>query len=250
MITVMGQDQTLSKGKLYGIGVGPGDPELISVKGLRILCTVPVVSFPAGLSDQSGIAQQIITPWLRSDQIQVPLTFPYIQDLDLLQQAWGVAAQQVWKYLCQGQDVAFVSEGDVSFYSTFTYLSRTLQHLYPEAKIETIPGICSPLAAAAALGLPLTVQGDRLAILPALHRLADLAAVLAWAEVVVLLKVSRVYPQVWQTLNELQCLDRSYVVVRAGTGQQVIYRDLQKHPNLELPYFSLLVISTHYQSFG
>ena len=231
-------------GKLYGIGAGPGDPELISVKGLRILQTVPVVAFPTGLKGKPGIAQQIITPWLRDEQLLLPLTFPYVQDLTLLQQAWNLAAQQVWEQLRQRKEVAFVSEGDVSFYSTFTYLSQTLQHLHPETPVETVPGICSPMAAAAALGLPLTVQNDRLAILPALHRLSDLAEALTWAEVVVLLKISSVYPQIWQTLHQLQRLENSYVVVRAGSSQQIIYRDLLQHPNLDLPYFSLWVIST------
>ena len=179
-------DRNLSCGVLYGIGAGPGDPELISVKGLRHLKNAPVVAFPAGLAGKSGIAQHIIEPWIGSAQIQLPLEFPFVQDQTVLNQAWKAAAQQVWQYLCQGQDVAFVSEGDISFYSTFTYLSQTLKVLHPEAIVEAIPGICSPMAAAAALGIPLTVQGDRLAIIPALHRLEDLSQVLTWAEVVVL----------------------------------------------------------------
>ena len=234
-----------SNGKLYGIGAGPGDPELISVKGLRYLQAAPVVAFPAGLQGKPGVAQQIIAPWLQPDQMQLPLQFPYVQDLAVLQRAWRQAARMVWQQLHQGRDVAFVSEGDVSFYSTFTYLSQALQAIEPTAQVETIPGICSPMAAAAALGLPLTVQSDRLAILPALHRLDDIAAVLTWADTVVLLKVSSVYAQVWQILNQLHCLDRSYVVVRAGSDQQVIYRNLHQFPNLTLPYFSLLVISAH-----
>ena len=234
-------DRNPSQGILFGIGVGPGDPELISVKGVRYLKDAPVVAFPAGLKGQPGIAQQIIEPWIHAEQILLPLEFPFVQDQRVLEQAWQAAAQQVWLHLDQGQDVAFVSEGDISFYSTFTYLSQTLKDLHPEVAVEAIPGICSPMAAAASLGIPLTVQDDRLAIIPALHRLEDLRQVLTWAEVVVLLKVSSVYPQVWQQLKQLNLLQYSSIVVRASSPQQVIYRDLRQYPALELPYFSLLI---------
>ncbi|HEY9846693.1 MAG TPA: precorrin-2 C(20)-methyltransferase, partial [Candidatus Caenarcaniphilales bacterium] len=193
-------------GTLYGVGVGPGDPELMSVKGLRLLKNSPVVAFPAGLGGKPGIAQQIVRSWLYPEQVQLALTFPYVQDCLVLEQAWQTAAEQVWHYLQQG-DVTFVSEGDVSFYSTFTYLSQTLQQRHPQAQVETIPGICSPLAAAAALGLPLTTSRDRLAILPALYHVSELSAVLAWADVVVLLKVSSVYEQVWSLLKAHRLLE-------------------------------------------
>jgi len=228
-------------GTLYGIGVGPGDPELISLKGLRLLKSAPVVAFPAGIQGKLGVAQQIISPWLRAEQIQLPLYFPYVQDTAVLEQAWQRAAEQVWQHLQQG-DVAFVSEGDVSFYSTFTYLVQTLQQHHPEAQVQTIPGICSPLAAAATLDLPLTTGSDRLAVLPALYTVGELESVLAWADVVVLLKVNSVYEQVWSVLKERHLLEHSYVVERATLPQQVIYRDLRDRPQLKLPYFSLMII--------
>lgn len=227
-------------GILYGIGVGPGDAELISLKGLRLLKSAPVVAFPAGLQG-AGFAQQIVSEWLRPEQFQLPLNFPYVQDTLVLEQAWQVAAEEVWHYLQQG-DVVFVSEGDVSFYSTFAYLRQTLYQCYPEAQIQTIPGICSPLAAAAALGLPLTTASDRLAILPALYSVAELKSVLEWADVVVLLKVSSVYEQVWTILEKRQLLEHSYIVERATTSHQVIYQDLRDRSHLKLPYFSLLVV--------
>lgn len=235
---------TPSFGCLYGVGVGPGDPELISVKGLRYLQQAHIVAFPAGIKGQPGVAEQIITPWLNTTQMRLPLSFPYVQDLSVLQNAWKQAAHQVAQYLYQGQDVVFASEGDVSFYSTFTYLSQTLQALYPQARIETIPGICAPTAAAAAVGLPLTVQRDRLAILPALYALDTLTTALEWADVIVLMKVSSVYQKVWSALQQAGLLDHSYVVVQASTVQQQIYHNLKHYPDLELPYFSLLVIVT------
>lgn len=229
-------------GTLYGISVGPGDPELITLKGLRSLQQVPVVAFPAGLQGQLGMAQQIVMQWLKPNQQQLVLTFPYVQDMALLTQAWLLAAQQVWQHLSLGQDVAFACEGDVSFYSTFTYLAQTLQQLHPELVVKTVPGVCSPMAAAAVLGLPLTKRQERLVVLPALYAVEELEAVLDWADVVVLMKVSSVYEKVWKVLQRRDLLDSSWVVERATLPQQVIYTDLRDRPTLKLPYFSLLIV--------
>ncbi|MGA9379674.1 MAG: precorrin-2 C(20)-methyltransferase [Phormidium sp.] len=229
-------------GTLYGISVGPGDPELITLKGLHLLKSVPVVAFPAGIGGKRGIAQGIVSQWLESDQVQLALQFPYLQDEAVLNSAWQLAAQQVWLYLQRGEDVAFVCEGDISFYSTFTYLGATLQQQHPEVRVQTVPGVASPMAAAAALGLPLTIRDQRLVILPALYRVEELEAVLNWADVVVLMKVSSVYPQVWQMLQQRDLLQYSYVVERATTSEQVIYHDLRDRSDLKLHYFSLLIV--------
>ncbi|MDX2228595.1 MAG: precorrin-2 C(20)-methyltransferase [Leptolyngbyaceae cyanobacterium bins.349] len=227
-------------GTLYGISAGPGDPELLTVKALRILQQAAVVAYPLGVRGKPGFAEQIVAPWLKPEQIRLPLTFPYVQEQEVLEAAWAIAAQQVWTYLEQGQDVVFASEGDVSFYSTFTYLAQTLLQQQPGAKIAAIPGVCSPLAAVASLGLPLTLRGDRLVVLPALYQAEELEAVLTWADVVVLMKVSSVYPQVWSVLQRQGLLNRSYVVEWATLPQQVIHTPLQ--PDLNLHYFSLLIV--------
>ncbi len=229
-------------GTLYGISVGPGDPELITLKGLRILKQASVVAFPAGVQGKPGIAQQIVDEWLGSHQVQLALTFPYVQDIAILTQAWQIAAQQVWQYLRLGQDVAFVCEGDVSFYSTFTYLSEMLQQLHPECVVQTVPGVCSPMAAASALGVPLTLRDQRLAVLPALYNVGELETILDWADVVVLMKVSSVYEKVWEVLHRRQLLEHACVVERATLPEQEIYEDLRDRPTLKLPYFSLLIV--------
>lgn len=227
-------------GTLYGISAGPGDPELLTVKALRVLQQAPVVAYPLGVRGKLGFAEQIVASWLKPEQIRLSLTFPYVHDSEVLESAWAIAADQVWHYLLQGQDVVFASEGDVSFYSTFTYLAQTLLKQHPEARVEAIPGVCSPLAAIANLGLPLTLKGDRLVILPALYQPEELEAVLKWADVVVLMKVSSVYEQVWTVLAQHQLLHQSYVVEWATLPQQVIHNPLK--PELQLHYFSLLIV--------
>lgn len=233
----------MQPGVLYGVSVGTGDPELITIKGLRILQQSDVIAFPSGINNRPGIAQNIIDVWLQPQQQLLPLEFPYIQDSEILQIAWQKAAQQVWCYLSQGIDVAFACLGDVGFYSTFTYLAQTLQQLYPETKIEIIPGVCSPVAIASVLKIPLTVNQQRLAILPALYTVHELTQVLAWAEVVVLLKVSSVYQQVWQILQQMDLLSSSWIVEKATFPEQKIYDDLSNYPELNLSYFSVMLIS-------
>ena len=229
-------------GTLYGISVGTGDPELITVKGLKILQSSKVVAFPAGIKGKLGVAQQIVAPWMSLNQQQLALTFPYVQEQEILEAAWKNAAVQVWQYLQQGVDVAFVCEGDVSFYSTFSYLAQTLQQIHPEVLIQSIPGVCSPMAAASALKLPLTVGAEKLVVLPAIYQLKELETVLDWADVVVLMKVASVYEQVWQILNQRNLLERSRVVERATLPEMVIYNGLRDRPSLQLPYFSILIV--------
>lgn len=232
-------------GTLYGISVGPGDPELITVKGLRLLQTAPVVAFPAGIQGRSGVAERIITSWLQPTQRRLPLNFPYTQDAQTLQTAWKNAAEAVLQNLQQGLDVAFASEGDVSFYSTFTYLAQTLQKLRPQIQVIAIPGVCSPLAAIAGLGLPLTIWDQQLAILPALHSLEALETTLDQADVVVLMKVSSVYERVWAVLQQRELLNSAYVVEWATLPNQVIYKGLGNLPQLKLSYFSLMIVQQH-----
>ena len=231
-------------GKLYGVSVGTGDPELITVKGLRILQSSQIVAFPKGINNRPGIAQNIISSWLQPHQQTLPLEFPYVQDTQLLQIAWKKAAQKVWHYLQQGIDLTFACLGDISFYSTFTYLAQALQQLDPEAKIETVPGVCSPMAIASVLKIPLTVNHQRLVIIPAIYSVEELEKTLDWAEVVILLKINSVYEQVWQILQRRNLLLTSYIVEKVTFPEQKIYRDLHNYPQLDLSYFSIMLINS------
>jgi precorrin-2/cobalt-factor-2 C20-methyltransferase len=229
-------------GILTGIGLGPGDPDLITLKALKVLQAAPVVAFPQGRPGQMGVAQRIVTPHLQAHQRQLPLDFPFVVEDDQLQAAWRRAADQVWAVLQTGQDVVFACEGDISFYGTFTYLADALALAHPDVTIQRIPGISSPMAAVSALGIPLTVQAEKLAVLPAFYGVEDLEHTLDWADVVVLMKVSSVYASVWDVLKRRDLLSTSSVVVRASQPDQIIYRDLENSPDLDLPYFSLMVI--------
>lgn len=230
-------------GTLYGIGVGPGDPELITLKALNCLRAAPVIAFPAGIGGQPGVAERSISQWISPQQQCVPLAFPYVREPEQLAAAWEKAARTIRPYLKTG-NVVFACEGDISFYSTFTYLAQSVKAIDASVKVEAIAGISSPMAAAAALGIPLTCQAEKLVILPALYTVEQLDFLLTWAEVVVLMKVSSVYEKVWQVLAKHQLLESSYVVERASQENQKIYKGLQSYPTLKLPYFSIMIIKT------
>ena len=232
-------------GILYGISVGTGDWELITVKGARLLQNSAVVAFPTGREGKLGIAEQIIQPWLKPHQKQLPLYFPYVQDDDVLQSAWQQAAHQVTSHLNEGQSVAFACEGDVNFYGTFSYLAQTIKALYPAVIIEAVPGVISPLAAVASLGIPLTQRKQRLLVLPALYQVSELESALQQADIIVLMKVSSVYAQVWSILQAHDLLRSSYVVERASWPEQKIYQNLTEYATLQLSYFSLLIVDVN-----
>ena len=229
-------------GTFWGISAGAGDPDWITVKAARILSTVNWVACPQNAAGQPGLAYQIVRPWLRPEQTLLPLRLPFVTQPEVLQAAWRVAAQQLAPLLERGEDVAFICEGDVGLYSTFAYVAQALRQRIPALPIQAIPGVCSPLAAAAALGSPLVLGSEKLAILPALFTLSELEQACAWAEVVVLMKVASVYPQVWQWLAERGWLQQASLVVWAGWPQQTLFPTLEGLADYRPPYFSLLIL--------
>jgi precorrin-2/cobalt-factor-2 C20-methyltransferase len=229
-------------GTFWGISAGAGDPEWLTLKAVRVLQAVNWVACPQNAAGQPGLAYQIVRPWLQPGQTLLPLPLPFVTQPELLQAAWEAAAEQLAPLLEQGEDVAFVCEGDVGLYSTFAYLAQALRRRLPDLPIQVVPGVCSPLAAAAALGAPLALGPEKLAILPALFALAELEEACAWAEVVVLMKVASVYPQVWQWLAEKGWLQRASLVVWAGWPQQALFPTLDGLADYRPPYFSLLIL--------
>lgn len=229
-------------GILYGVSVGTGDPELITVKGVKIIQKCSIVSFPAGIKGKKGIAERIIQVYIQPHQQTLPLNFPYTQDEKELKQAWELASLELLGYLKKGQDIAFACEGDVSLYSSFTYLAQTLRQLQPSLSIQFIAGVASPMAAANLLQIPLTTQQEKLAIIPALYSIEELEIALNWAETVVLLKVASVYQQVWQVIQHKNLWASAWVVEKVSFAEEKIYYPLNNYPQLQLSYFSLLII--------
>ena len=181
----------VKKGKLIGIGVGPGDTELLTLKAAKVLKTVPVVFSPKSSKEKESIALSIVKPVLeeRKDYKRLMLVepiFPMIEDQKELEKIWNSASEMIAQYLDSGRDVAFITLGDTSIFSTYSYVQKKLAGRY---EIETIPGITSFTACAAARNRALVEQNEILTIVPKIDdRLDD---ILDYSDSVVLMKASR-----------------------------------------------------------
>lgn len=179
------------KGKLYGVGVGPGDVELLTLKAAKILKTVPVICSPKSSKEKESIALSIVEPIIdeREDRKNVMLVepiFPMIEDDETLEKVWDSASELIAHYLDSGRDLAFVTLGDPSIFSTFSYVQKRLKDRY---EIEVIPGITSFTACAAACKTPLTEKNQILTIVPKIDdRLDD---IMDYSDSIVLMKASR-----------------------------------------------------------
>lgn len=231
-----------SLGTLYGIGVGPGDPDWITIKGLQVLQSTLVVAVPQNRQGEPGMAYAIAQQYLRPHQTLITLNLPFSTDPQVLDAGWKDAMNTLMPYLRSGQDVAFLAEGDISFYSTFTHVMRAVQQREPTLQIETIPGVCSPLAAASALNIPLSLWHEKVAILPAMYDVAELEHALAWAEVVVLMKVGSVFDRVWTCLEQRGLLGNACLVEWVGWPQQKTWTGWRDLKDYQPPYFSLAII--------
>lgn len=179
------------KGKLIGIGVGSGDPELLTVKAVNALKSVKVIFSPVSAKDKESIALSIVNPILQERKdyrrlmIVEPL-FPMIEDQKELEKYWDNASDLIANYLDSGRDVAFITLGDPSIFSTFSYVQKRLKDKYV---VETIPGITASTACASAIDIPLVEKNQILSIVPKIDDRFD--EVIKYSDTVVLMKASR-----------------------------------------------------------
>ncbi|WP_295610077.1 precorrin-2 C(20)-methyltransferase [uncultured Methanobrevibacter sp.] len=226
------------KGKLYGIGVGPGDTELLTLKAARILKTVPVVFTPKSSKEKESIALSIVKPVLeeREDYKRLMLVtpiFPMIEDKDELEKIWNSASEMIAQYLDSGRDVAFITLGDPSVFSTYAYVQKKLIENY---EIETVPGITSFTACAAARNKALVEQNEILTIVPKIDD--RLEHVLEYSDSVVLMKASRNTTQLEKTIEEKERPKEIYSVQNCTRENEKIIEGFSN----EKPYLTTTVI--------
>jgi len=230
--------------RVYAVGVGPGDPELLTRKAERLLRQSPVICAPTGNADAASYALVIVEQFLDRDRQEViSQVFPMQKDQAGLEEFWERAAAQVADHVRAGRDVAFITIGDPFLYSTFLYLYRIFRADYPDIEVEVVPGISSINAAAAAAGLPLGMGGERIAILPAVYADDELRKALQDFDTVVLMKVHRVFDRVYGLLRELGLERNAVFVRRVGSRQQEVVVDLAGLLGKELDYLSMLIVA-------
>ena len=229
--------------KIYAVGVGPGDPELLTRKAERILRQASVICAPSANPTDSSYALSIVEQFIdRSRQEIIVQTFPMKKEQKGLEPFWENAAREAAGIVRQGKDVAFITIGDPFIYSTFLYIYRIFREKHPEIDVEVIPGVSSINAAAIAAGIPLGQASERIAIIPAAFEEKDLRNILNSFETVVLMKVSRVFDGVYALLRELGLEKRCAFISRVGTAEQEVVFDLKGLLGRKLDYLSLLIV--------
>lgn len=228
----------MKQGILYGIGVGPGDPELITLKATRALNQVHTVLAAASTRNDFSHALDIARPYLAHDTTVIQLCFPMTRDSATLEQAWTENARRTAEALKKG-NAAFLTLGDPLVYSTFGYLMQTLNRDFPEIKIEVIPGITSFQAAAARTCTILCESGESLLLLSGINNAEELAEKLHAADNAVILKAYRNYKAIRQTIQSQGREKRSVFVSRIGQTEELV-TSLENAP--EQPHYLSLVL--------
>ena len=147
-------------------GVGPGDPSLLTLAAVDAIQESTVVSYPVSTRGGDSLAEKIASKWITKDKKKLPLHFPMVDDQNTLKSAWRVAGNDLMKMVDKGERVVFLAQGDISLFSTGSYLSKELEKYHPECVVKLIPGVTSFSAAAAKSKLPLAFQEEELLVLP------------------------------------------------------------------------------------
>lgn len=240
----------MRKGRLLGLGVGPGDPELITLKALRLLQSAPVVGyFVAKAKANKGLggnAFGIIERHLTEAQRRLPLVYPVTTEKlepplsyeDVIADFYDTCAAQIALELDAGRDVAVICEGDPFFYGSYMYLHDRLAERY---EVEVVPGVCSMLGCASVLGTPLVYRNQSLSVLSGVLPEEELEQRLRNAEAAVVMKLGRNFDKVRRVLQRLGLAERAHYVERATMDNQHIV-PLDEVDPLASPYFSMILV--------
>jgi precorrin-2/cobalt-factor-2 C20-methyltransferase len=229
-------EKTVS-GKLYGVGVGPGDPELMTLKAVRILAEVPVIAYPAPNSGESS-ARAIAEKFIPAGRIEIAVRVPMrVGPVPL--EAYEHAAGEIATHLDAGRDVAVLCEGDPFFYGSFMYLHDALANRFPTT---IVPGVSSLTACAASSGRPLVRRDDVLTIVPATLDDAEIERRLTQSHAAAIMKVGRHLSRLKALLGKLGLLETAIYVSHATRGNERVV-PLADLPDSEAPYFSMILIS-------
>ncbi len=235
----------MMRGCLYGLGVGPGDPELLTLKALRRLKAAPVVAYFVARG-KKGNAFGIVEAHLEAHQTRLPLVYPVTTEAlapplcyeRVIADFYDTAALAVAGHLDAGRDVAVICEGDPFFYGSYMYLHDRLARRYDT---EVVPGVCSMLGSAAVLGAPLVYRNQSLSVLSGVLPEEELEHRLAQAEAAVVMKLGRNFAKVRRVLDRLGLAGRALYVERATmTNQRIV--ELDRVDPMASPYFSMIVI--------
>ena len=228
-----------SHGTFYGIGVGPGDPELLTVKAINALKKIDVLIAPKTEKKSDSVALSIAQPHLKSDAEIIFRTFPMIKDFSTATEVFEAHRDEILKLLRTGRNVGFATIGDPMFYSTYIYIFRLLKDC--RVPIVTIPGVPAFLAIASQLGRPIAFGNDILTIIPATADVDAIESSLERADSTVIMKVYKNFPEIVDALKAREMLNEAVLVSRAGLDDEKIITDVEVHKNDSLNYLSTIL---------
>lgn len=232
-------------GTLYLVGVGPGDPDLLTLRAVRVLSNMPLIAFPATAAE-SGFAREIAEAYLKPDAQLLPVPIPMVVERGPAQAAYDAATVEIIAHLRRGYDAAWLCEGDPLFYGSAMYL---LSRVGPHAQVRIVPGITSLTAAAAAIGRPLAARNEVLKVLPAPLPDEVLRAELLAAPAAAIITVGRHFDRIRDLLRETGHAPNAMVVEYATTPRQRI-TPLEGFAYGERPYFSTILCYRGSEAWG
>ena len=234
----------MKAGTLYGIGIGPGDPELITLKGARLIAACRDLFVPKARTAAESVALAIARPLVGPQARIEELLFPMTADREELSEKWDAAAGRVAEVLTAGRDACFLTLGDPLLYSTYIYLLRALQRRLPDLTAVTVPGIPAFGAAAARAGFPVGEGRQPVTIVPAADDLTAVRRALAAGGTVVLMKIGKRLAEVIALLETEGLLARSVFVSHATMAGERIERDLGRlrAEGPEAGYLSIILV--------
>ena len=232
-------------GRLYGVGLGPGDPELVTVKAARLIGAAEVVAFHAARHGRS-VARGLAAPYFRDGQIEELLVYPVTTETTdhpggyqgAIDEFYESAAARLAAHLDAGRDVVVLAEGDPFFYGSYMHMHKRLAHRYPT---EVVPGVTSVSGASAAVGRPLVERDEVLTVLPGTLGADELTEWLATTDSAAVMKLGRTFPEVREAFDRAGVLDRALYVERATTDRQRTMPLADVDP-ATVPYFSLAML--------
>lgn len=228
-----------STGTFYGIGVGPGDPELLTVKAINALKKIDVLIAPKTEKKSDSVALSIAQPYLKSSVEIIFRTFPMVKDFAASTEVFEAHTDEILKRLRGGQSVGFATLGDPMFYSTYIYIFKLLEPC--GVPIVTIPGVPAFLAIAAQIGRPLAYGNDILTIIPATADSTAVNDALNHADSTVLMKVYKNFPEIVDALKVRGMIDDAVLVSRCGLDDEKIITDVAAHKDERLNYLSTIL---------
>lgn len=218
----------MKKGKLYGIGVGPGDSKLLTVKAVEAIQSCDMIITPKTEKKDGSVAWNIAKPYIREETELLPMVFQMNLDMEAVARQWEENRRIVCEKLDEGKNLVFLTLGDPMLYSTYMYIFRALEGTEYEA--ENIPGIPAFVGIANAIGMPLAEWEETVVVLPATASEEKIDRVLAVADNAVIMKVYKNWAYIQEMLRKHHLIQNAVMVSRAGLPDECVQKDLDALP--------------------